>query len=471
MCRQINGHRKQRKRGSGRHEGHLELLERLPVHGRIPHPNPRDGGHHYPLRAGAHRPDRLDPGRQAPQRTQDRGRKHPDGHHVPDEAHERSQHRFSPGAHPTLLPARPELKATTPSATLDTEKFIEAFNQPPVIHVGGRLFPVDLEYMTPESFRDMDESDYVEMAVRAVERLKSNTQPGDSLVFMTSRTSSRPVNGSRENTTPGRPSCRSTRACRRRSRAASVTGPSRCHERGRDIAHHPGSLLFVDTGLARISQYQPGTRIHSLPISPTPQAMLYHVRPVRRGPGGPASGSLQGGSPTNPGPVHAARDPALQPGRGHPAHDLFASRRPERLPLRRAAEPEERQGPATEALYSPRRDGEWPDASSRRSAAGCPHPARPPDLPDAPRSAPRKVCGGGGRSSPRPSIRDPRALQQGAGRPGAGRVRASGLRFPDPPQHLAPVARRAREPLSASRQRRFCHERFLSHGRMRECSF
>src|SRR5512136_167132 len=103
-----------------------------------------------------------------------------------DEAHERSLNiDFLLGLARTLLPARPELRVIITSATLDTEKFVEAFAHPPVIHVGGRLYPVDVEYMPPETFsKDMDESDYVEMAVRAVDRLRSRRQPGDILIFM-----------------------------------------------------------------------------------------------------------------------------------------------------------------------------------------------------------------------------------------------------------------------------------------------
>ena len=103
-----------------------------------------------------------------------------------DEAHERSLNiDFLLGIVRTLLDSRPELKVIITSATLDTEKFSEAFSGAPVIHVGGRTFPVQVEYMPPESFSDgTNESDYVDMAVRAADGVKRHRPRGDILIFM-----------------------------------------------------------------------------------------------------------------------------------------------------------------------------------------------------------------------------------------------------------------------------------------------
>ncbi|OGD19212.1 MAG: ATP-dependent RNA helicase HrpA [Candidatus Aminicenantes bacterium RBG_16_63_16] len=196
-----------------------------------------------------------------------------------DEAHERSLNiDFLLGLARTLLPARPELKVIITSATLDTEKFIEAFNHPPVIHVGGRLYPVEVEHMPPESFsRDMDESDYVEMAVRAVERLKSRRQPGDILIFMPTEQdileACERLGGKHYAGTSILPLYARLPA-HEQGRVYSVTGPkivvaTNVAETSLTI---PGIRYVIDTGLARISHYQPGTRIHSLPISPISQA-------------------------------------------------------------------------------------------------------------------------------------------------------------------------------------------------------
>ena len=64
-----------------------------------------------------------------------------------DEAHERSLNiDFLLGIACSLLDARPELRLVITSATLDTEKFSKAFRGAPVIQVGGRMYPVEVEY-------------------------------------------------------------------------------------------------------------------------------------------------------------------------------------------------------------------------------------------------------------------------------------------------------------------------------------
>ena len=196
-----------------------------------------------------------------------------------DEAHERSLNiDFLLGITRTLLAARPELKLIITSATLDTEKFSEAFGRAPVIHVGGRIYPVAVEYMTPESFsKDADEADYVDMAVRAVDRLKSRRQAGDMLIFMPTEqdileTCDR-LEGKHFAATAILPLYARLPAAQQ-GRVYSVSGPkvvvaTNVAETSLTI---PGIRYVIDTGLARISQYQPGTRINSLPISPVSQA-------------------------------------------------------------------------------------------------------------------------------------------------------------------------------------------------------
>ncbi len=189
-----------------------------------------------------------------------------------DEAHERSLNiDFLLGIARTLLDVRPELKLIITSATLDTEKFSSAFGNAPVICVGGRLYPVDVEYMPPESAPD--DTDYVDHAVRAVEKLKSQRQPGDILVFMPTeqdileaceRLEGRKYPG--VTVLPLYARLPGTQ----QGRVYSVKGPkivvaTNVAETSLTI---PGIRYVVDTGLARISQYQPGSRIHSLPISP-----------------------------------------------------------------------------------------------------------------------------------------------------------------------------------------------------------
>ncbi len=196
-----------------------------------------------------------------------------------DEAHERSLNiDFLLGIARTLLAGRPELKVIITSATLDTEKFSRAFGDAPVIHVGGRMYPVDVEYMPPDVFSDdTEEGDYVDMAVQAVERIAPKKRPGDILIFMPTEqdileTCER-LEGKKYPATTILPLYARLPASEQ-GRVYSVTGPkivvaTNVAETSLTI---PNIKYVIDTGLARISQYQPGTRINSLPISPVSQA-------------------------------------------------------------------------------------------------------------------------------------------------------------------------------------------------------
>jgi ATP-dependent helicase HrpA len=196
-----------------------------------------------------------------------------------DEAHERSLNiDFLLGIARTLLTVRPELRVVITSATLDTEKFVGAFDGAPVIEAGGRLYPVEVEYLPPESFSpEVEESDYVDMAVRAVDRLKSRRHHGDILIFMPTEqdileTCER-LAGKAYSATTILPLYARLPAAQQ-GRVYSVTGPkivvaTNVAETSLTI---PGIKYVIDTGLARIAQYQPGTRINSLPISPISQA-------------------------------------------------------------------------------------------------------------------------------------------------------------------------------------------------------
>ena len=64
-----------------------------------------------------------------------------------DEAHERSLNiDFLLGYLKQLLPRRPDLKLVVTSATIDTARFAEHFDDAPVVEVTGRTYPVEMRY-------------------------------------------------------------------------------------------------------------------------------------------------------------------------------------------------------------------------------------------------------------------------------------------------------------------------------------
>jgi ATP-dependent helicase HrpA len=194
-----------------------------------------------------------------------------------DEAHERSLNiDFLLGIVRKLLDERPELKVVITSATLDTEKFSKAFRNAPVIEVSGRLYPVELEYRPPDK-EEAEDKDYVDQAVEAVEYLRREKPPGDVLVFMPTEQdileTCRMLEGRKWPLVKVLPLFSRLPAGEQRM-VYTVTVPkivvaTNVAETSLTI---PGIRYVVDTGVARIAQYQPGTRINSLPISPISRA-------------------------------------------------------------------------------------------------------------------------------------------------------------------------------------------------------
>jgi len=190
-----------------------------------------------------------------------------------DEAHERSLNiDFLLGIAKTLLPLRRELKLIITSATLDIEKFSRAFSDPPVLEVSGRMYPVDVEYRPPrpEDFDDGD-TDYVGMAVKAVDYLRAEKAPGDVLIFMPTEQdileTCEILEGRRYHSVTVLPLFARLPAPQQ-GRVYSVQGPkivvaTNVAETSLTI---PGIKYVIDTGLARVSQYLPVSRINSLPI-------------------------------------------------------------------------------------------------------------------------------------------------------------------------------------------------------------
>ena len=200
---------------------------------------------------------------------------------IVDEAHERSLNiDFSLGLIRTLLKKRSELKLIITSATIDTEKFSQAFDHAPIVDVSGRLFPVDVLYYpddplfrTPPGAR-VEEPGHVETAVDAVDKIIATGFDGDVLVFMPTEQDIRECCDLLADNHAARARilplfARLTAAQQSRVFAS---GGKRKIVVATNVAETsltiPGIKYVVDTGLARISRYNPRSRTTALPIVP-----------------------------------------------------------------------------------------------------------------------------------------------------------------------------------------------------------
>ncbi|MGN6790601.1 MAG: ATP-dependent RNA helicase HrpA [Rhodanobacteraceae bacterium] len=97
-----------------------------------------------------------------------------------DEAHERSLNiDFLLGYLKQLLRRRPDLKLIVTSATIDTARFAQHFDNAPVVAVEGRAYPVEIRYRRPEQ-----ESGLTERVASALDDITREDPKGDVLVFL-----------------------------------------------------------------------------------------------------------------------------------------------------------------------------------------------------------------------------------------------------------------------------------------------
>ena len=200
-----------------------------------------------------------------------------------DEAHERSLNiDFLLGYLQGLLKKRAELKLVITSATIDTEAFSQAFGGAPVIEVSGRLFPVEVRYQpigeTDEEGGLLGDVSFVEAAARATENALIETDSGDVLVFLPTERDIREARELLEETLGAHFEVLPLfgRLAGADQQRIFAPGSKRRVVLATNIAETsltiPRIGTVIDTGLARMSRYNPRTRTKRLPVEPVSQS-------------------------------------------------------------------------------------------------------------------------------------------------------------------------------------------------------
>jgi ATP-dependent helicase HrpA len=193
---------------------------------------------------------------------------------VIDEAHERTLTiDFLLGWLKRILPERPDLKVIISSATIDTARFSELFDGAPVIQVEGRTYPVDVLYEPPR-----DDADLPEAVADAVANVTSLDPRGDILVFLPGEREIRETENELASRNLRHTVIQPLYARLAASDQAKVFAsiPQRRVILATNVAETsvtiPGIVYVVDTGIARLSRYDPRSGTTRLQIEAVSQA-------------------------------------------------------------------------------------------------------------------------------------------------------------------------------------------------------
>ena len=197
-----------------------------------------------------------------------------------DEAHERSLNiDFLLGYLKTLLAKRNDLKLIITSATIDTQTFSRAFNDAPIIEVSGRLYPVEVIYAPFDAdSEERGDITYVDAAVRAAETALCEPGNGDILIFMPGERDIRETSDLLEGRFGREAEIIPLFGLLSAADQQRVFAP--CAHRKIVVATNiaetsltiPGIRYVIDSGLARISRYNPRTRTKRLPVEEISQS-------------------------------------------------------------------------------------------------------------------------------------------------------------------------------------------------------
>lgn len=191
-----------------------------------------------------------------------------------DEAHERSLNiDFTLGYLKNLLKKRADLRVIISSATLDAEHFSAFFGNAPVVAVEGRTYPIEDRFMPPDEDEELSAHIW-----RAVRRISDADRNGDILVFLPGereiRDAADTLNGKQLPYTDvlplfGRLSPADQQKVFNPGRNRRIILATNVAETSITI---PRVRYVIDSGLVRLSRYNPRTRIQELQVEQVSQA-------------------------------------------------------------------------------------------------------------------------------------------------------------------------------------------------------
>ncbi|MEK7990378.1 MAG: ATP-dependent RNA helicase HrpA, partial [Thiotrichaceae bacterium] len=197
-----------------------------------------------------------------------------------DEAHERSLNiDFLLGYLKNMLPKRPDLKVIITSATIDTERFSQHFNDAPILEVSGRTYPVELRYR-PLNTQDEDEQDrdMQQAIVDAVDEISRYDCNADILIFLSGERDIRETTESLRKHKLQNTEVLALYARLSNSEQNRVFNPNSQRRiiLTTNVAETsltvPRIKAVIDTGLARISRYSVRSKVQRLPIEKIAQS-------------------------------------------------------------------------------------------------------------------------------------------------------------------------------------------------------